>query len=132
MISKREKAIYDRKYRKKNRDRLRASKAAYFKRTYDPGKAAKERKKRMPQHVEYCRQPKYRAYKRRYDLKRRASAYGQFADCYRLLLLLQAEIKKQEPDRFERYRQSGRMQWNPLIQQRRRYRDFPNFSIDGC
>lgn len=60
------KAAYDRDYRKKNAVRIKADHAAYFQRTYDPVKAAIERKKKMPVHVEYCRQPIYRAYKQGY------------------------------------------------------------------
>ena len=120
MISKEAKAAYDRTYRKKNRARMKAQKAAYHKRTYDPVKAAKERKKRMPHHVEYCRQPKYKAYKRGYDRQRRANMFGEFAEAFEALKALQREIRKQMPDRFERYAQSGRQQWNPINQERRR------------
>lgn len=120
MISKEEKAAYDRKYRAKNRERIRALKAAYFQRTYDPVKAAKERKKRMPQHIEYCRQPKYKAYKRKYDAERRSARFGAFAEAHKALLALVKEIRRQMPDRFERYAQAGRQQWNPINQQRRR------------
>lgn len=52
MIDKNAKAEYDRQYRKKNRARIKANKAAYFQRTYDPVKAAKERKKNMAAHKE--------------------------------------------------------------------------------
>ena len=120
MISKRQKAAYDRIYRERNKVRIRANHAAYFQRTYDPAKAAVERQLRMPKHVEYCRQPKYRAYKRGYDKTRRASRFGPFAEAYLILLELKREIKRQEPDRFERYRQAKRHAWNPDIQQRRR------------
>lgn len=119
-ISKRQKAIYDRKYRKKNAAHLKAIKAAYFRATYDPKEAAIKRKERMPYHVEYCRQKKYKVYKKVYDRKRRAEKYGPFAEAYEVLKLLQAEIRRQMPDRFERYAQSGRMQWNPINQLRRR------------
>jgi hypothetical protein len=39
---------------------LKAKKRAYFERTYDPRKAAVERKKRMHLHVAYCREPRYK------------------------------------------------------------------------
>lgn len=120
MISKARKAAYDKRYRKLNRARLKAEHAAYFQRTYDPVKAAVERKKRMPKHVEYCRQPWYVAWKREYDKKRRARKFGAFADAYKVLLQLVKEVKKQMPDRFERYAQAGRQQWNPINQERRR------------
>jgi hypothetical protein len=119
-ISKKAKAAYDRKYRKKNRARLRAQKAAYFQRTYDPVKAAKERKKKMPAHIEYCRQSWYKAWKKKYDGNRRASKYGEFAEAYALLLALEKEIRKQMPDREQRYAQSERKQWSPLTYQKRR------------
>jgi hypothetical protein len=121
-MTKKQKAVYDRKYREKNRERIKANKAAYFQGTYDPVHAAKERKKKMPQHVEYCRQPKYKAWKREYDRKRRAGRFGEFALAYEALKDLTREIRKQMPDRFERYAQSGRHQWNPINQQRYRSR----------
>lgn len=62
-----EKKLYDQRYRARNLKRILARKHEYHQRTYDPKKAAVVRKKRMPLHVEYCRQPKYKAYKRRYD-----------------------------------------------------------------
>ena len=119
-MTKAEKAAYDREYRKKNLAWIKAKKAAYFQRTYDPVKAAKERKKTMPKHVEYCRQPWYKAYKREYDKQRRAGRFGEFKEAYEALLLLKKEIKKQQPDRFELYKQAGRHQWNPINQKRRR------------
>ena len=119
-MTKEEKTAYDREYRKRNRSRIKARKAAYFQRTYDPVQAAIARKWRMPQHVEYCRRPEYRVWKREYDEQRRASRYGAFAEAWRILKLLRAEIKKQQPDRFERYRQAKRHAWNPEVQRRRR------------
>jgi hypothetical protein len=121
-ITKAEKAAYDREYRKKNLALLKVKKADWFKKTYDPVKAAKERKKRMPYHVEYCRQDWYKAWKKEYDKKRRASQFGQFNEAYEALKALLKEVRKQMPDRFERYAQSGRHQWNPINQQRYRSR----------
>ena len=119
-MTKQEKAAYDQEYRKNNYERIKARNAAYFQRTYDPVQAAIERKKRIPQHVEYCRQPAYRAWKKDYDEQRRASRYGDFGEAWQILKLLKAEIKRQEPDRFERYRQAKRHAWNPEVQRRRR------------
>jgi len=119
-LTKEDKAEYDRKYRKRHKKRIKAQKAEYFKRTYDPAKAAVERKKRMPEHVEYCRQPKYKAYKKKYDASRRAKSFGDFEEAYKVLKKLKKEIKKQVPDRFDLYAQSGRHQWNPINQARRR------------
>jgi hypothetical protein len=127
-ITKAEKAAYDREYRKRNFQRIRERNAAWFQRTYDPKKAALERKKKMPQHVEYCRQPWYKAWKKEYDKKRRLAKFGEFKQAYLLLRDLMTEIKKQMPDRFERYAQAGRQQWNPLNQQRRRRKTGATFN----
>jgi hypothetical protein len=123
VISKSEKAAYDRLYRAKNRNRLKAEKAAYFQRTYDPRLAALKRKKNMPKHNEYCRQPAYKAYKSRYDERRKLAEYGDYAECYQLMRVLRNAINAKQPDRFERYKESGRKQWSYQTQQRRRTRE---------
>ena len=129
--TKAEKAAYDREYHKKNRARIKARQAAYFQRTYDPKVAAKERKKRMPQHIEYCRQPKYKAWKRKYDKQRREAKFGDFKDAHAILMKLRKEIAKQMPDRYERYAQAQRHQWNPINQVRRRRGNNLNIESDG-
>ena len=120
MISKEAKADYDREYRRKNRARLKVAHAAYFQRTYDPKKAAIERKKNMPKHVEYCRQPEYKAWKKKYDKQCRSKKFGDFAEAHQLLVELTKEINRQMPNRMERYAQSKRHQYNPINQERRR------------
>lgn len=87
-----EKRIYDARRRVELADRLKAEKAAYHKRTYDPIKAAVERQKKMPRHVEYCRRPEYRMKKQHYDSQRRLKAVGEFAECVTLLDQLNVEI----------------------------------------
>lgn len=88
-----DKRLYDMEYRRKNRASMKAKKAAYFQRTYDPIKAAKERKKIMPRHIEYCRQPKYKAYKSKYDAAYRAKKYfGPFWESALLVNELDREI----------------------------------------
>lgn len=95
-----EKRLYDAAYRKRNLALLKAKKAAYFQRTYNPKKAAIERKKRMHLHVEYCRQPHYRAYKHDYDrvylAKRRFGAYWEAA-------LLVRQIDEEVQSRMSKY-----------------------------
>lgn len=63
---KAEKAAYDKAFRENNRVRLKAEKAEAFKKDYaaNPEKYREIRKKRMPQHVIYCRLPKARAKER--------------------------------------------------------------------
>jgi hypothetical protein len=88
-----EKRLYDMAYRRKHLERLKAEKRAYFQRTYDPRKAAIERKKRMHLHVAYCRQPRYKAWKRAYDQRYRDNEYGPFAEAARLAIDLNREVK---------------------------------------
>ncbi|WP_298845548.1 hypothetical protein [uncultured Clostridium sp.] len=60
---KAEKAKYDDEYRKNNQKRIKQKKKEAFKKSYaeNPDKYREQRKKRMPYHIEYCRQPKVRA-----------------------------------------------------------------------
>ena len=92
-LKKLNKREYDVRYRAENLTRIKARKAAYFQRTYDPIQAAIDRKKRMPYHVEYCRQPKYKALKKIYDRKYRSKKiFADFNECYLLLLDIEKEI----------------------------------------
>ncbi len=88
-----EKAAYDAAYREKNRGMLKAKKHERYLRTYDPVEAAVYRKQRMPLHVEYCRQPEYKKWKREYDRQYRAKEFGVFAEAYLLSIDLNREIK---------------------------------------
>lgn len=94
------KAAYDREYRAKNAATVKAKKAAYFQRTYDPGKAAEVRKANMHKHVEYCRRPEYKQWKSSYDRKYRAvKEFGEFAEA---ALILQ-DVEKEVLSRTTRY-----------------------------
>jgi hypothetical protein len=89
-----EKRLYDIEYRAKNLEIIKAKKKAWFQRTYDRKAAAEYRKQRMHLHVEYCRRPEYKAWKREYDRKHRAKEFGDFAEAYMLTLDLNREIKE--------------------------------------
>lgn len=92
---KEEKRLYDIDYREKNLDRIKARKSEHHKRTYDPLIASIERKKKMLYHLEYCRSPEYREYKKNYDRKYRdRKNYGDFAEAYHILMKLEIEIEK--------------------------------------
>lgn len=80
------KQAYDIKRRNgEKRQEILDKKNASWKANYDPVKAAEYRQKRMPYHVEYCRQPHYKAKKIDYDKKHRAEKhYGDFADAFLL------------------------------------------------
>ena len=99
-MSKEEKRLYDIEYRKRNKDILRAKKAAWFQRTYDPVEAAKKRKARMPYHVEYCRQPEYKRWKRAYDMAYRARR--QFGEFWESAIILQ-DLENEILSRVSRY-----------------------------
>lgn len=88
-----EKAEYDRQYRERNREMLKRKKHEYFKRTYDPERAAIVRKARMPIHAEYCRRPEYRKWKAEYDKKYRSrKEFGDFGEAAIILNDLCSEI----------------------------------------
>jgi len=79
---KAEKAEYDREFRRKNAEKLKVQKAASHKLRYDPIKQREYNQKRMPKHVEYCRQPEYKKKKIEYDQQHTAKKnYGEFAEC---------------------------------------------------
>jgi hypothetical protein len=92
---KAEKAAYDREYRERIGDKLAAKKRAWYEanRPQVLAQMTEYRKTRMPQHVEYCRRPEYRALKHEYDRKRNEAKYQEWADAWRLLLDLEKEIR---------------------------------------
>lgn len=101
------KRAYDKRRRQEKAAEIKAKKAAYFKRTYDPVKAAKQRRATMKRHVAYCRRPEYREKKARYDRRLRAREYGPFAESHGVLLELEREIRKLMPDKYERAKARG-------------------------
>lgn len=104
-----EKAAYDEKYRADNAERLRVEKAAYFQATYDKEKAREVRAKRMPYHVEYCRCPEYRKWKKEYDKGHLAKKqYGEFAEAAIILNELEKEILD-KATRYEIDLQNGKL-----------------------
>lgn len=92
-----EKAEYDRKYRKDNRDWILFRKAFDFVWDYqaNPEKYRAIRRQRREIHNEYCRQPQYRRYKKQYDEKYRANKlYGEFGECFLLVKKIDSIIDK--------------------------------------
>jgi len=101
------KRLYDARRRVEKADEIRAMKREYFKRTYDPVKAAAERKAKMPQHVEYCRRPEYKVWKCDYDKRYLArKKFGEFAEAALLLQDIEREICEHST-RYEIYRTNG-------------------------
>jgi hypothetical protein len=111
------KRVYDAQRRINLADRIKAEKAAYFKRTYDHIVAAQKRKKRMPRHVEYCRAPEYKAKKAAYDQRKKFERFGLFAEAAQILAELDQEVKARAT-RYEIYVANER--FTRSAQQRRR------------
>ncbi len=97
----------NRKYKAAKPEKYKAIAAAGYQRRRDPEKERQFRKANMPRHVEYCRKPEYRAKKQEYDIERSKREYGEYGECYRLLIELGREIRKQCPDRYERLKARG-------------------------
>ena len=111
------KRIYDAQRRVEKATEIRENKAAYYQRTRDPAKERERRLANMDRHVEYCRQPEYRAYKADYDRRLRASEYGEYGEAYLLLLDLEQEIRSRATS-YERRKARG--YYTRAAQQRRR------------
>ena len=66
----------------------------------NPEKFRERRRKKQPAHNEYCRQPKYKSYKKEYDEKHRAKKlFGEFWECAIVLKNLDNEIDYRESKR---------------------------------
>lgn len=95
-LKKRLKSIYDAEYRTKNKEMLKSKKRDYFQKVYkeNPEKFCLIRQKKMPLHVQYCRNPEYKKKKAQYDRELRSKSYGEFAESHVLLIEIENEIKK--------------------------------------
>ena len=123
------KAAYDKARRERLAERLKAEKAAYHKRTYNPEAARLVRKARAHLHKEYCRRPEYRAWKSEYDRKLRAREYGEFADAYLLALEIRRECLTQADDYNIRL-SAGTL--NKSLQRRREYDRLNSNQSEEC
>ena len=84
---------YDAEYR--FRPYVLLQKALYFFLDYreNPEKYKKKRQRRMKAHIEYCRQPEYKKYKKQYDQNYRFNKeYGEYAEAAKALLKLEEEL----------------------------------------
>ncbi len=128
-----EKRIYDAGYRKKNIKRITRNKALAFQESYNPIKAAKERKKAKEERphveakrIEYMRSKKYKGNKKKYDrLYRAIKSYGQeWGECMALTLDLRDECLNQASD-YE-----IRMAAGTLSKTQKRRRDYDRLISD--
>lgn len=109
---------YDEKYRGKNKELLKVKKHEYFIRTYDPVKAAIERKARYQSHLEYLRTPEYRAWKAEYDKRYLAKKkYGEFWESALLINKIEGLYNQEEIRQINNLHnksQKRRRQWRQL------------------
>jgi hypothetical protein len=114
------KAAYDAKRRSgPQRAEILAKKLAHYYANHDRLKAehAVYRASHMDRHVEYCRQPEYKAWKADYDRKYRAKQnFGEFADAALLLADIDREVA-QRASKYEIYLTNGTI--NKALQRRR-------------
>ena len=111
------KAAYDRAYRDKNRDVLKVKKHEWHLATYDPERERIKRKARMPQHIEYCRRPEYREWKKAYDRQYRCKTiYGPYWEAASVVMDLDQEIHSRASD-YEIRTANGTL--NKALQRRR-------------
>lgn len=99
-----EKSAYDKEYRKKNIDWRMFLSAFQFTWDYqqNPEKYRQLHQKKMPKHLEYCRQPEYRKKKKSYDQRRVANKmYGEFAEAAIILRTIE-EIVDNKQARFDK------------------------------
>lgn len=89
------KRLYDAQRRSERLEELRKQKRDYYvaNRERILAQMVAYRKEHMPRHVEYCRRPEYREWKKGYDHKHESSKYGEFGDEFRLLQELEKEIR---------------------------------------
>ena len=122
---KERKRIYDAEYRSKNKELLKKKKAEWRRKTYDPERAAQERKSKMAAHVEYCRRPEYKKYKKKYDKEYRArKKYGEYWESFCLLMDIKEEVLKKS----NRYQVD--LENNKLNKKLRRRRDYERLNCN--
>lgn len=131
---KRLKAEYDREYRRKNASLVKAKKAAYFKRTYDPEKARAFREANRGYLAEVKRRcymrPEYRAHKAQKDREYRCRQdYGEWWEAASLLIDLDREIDRQMPD-YEVRKSKGTL--NKTQRRKRAYATAQRSELERC
>jgi hypothetical protein len=114
-----EKSQYDALRRLLLHDEIKAKKAAAYLKNRNPEAEKRYRELRKDKHAAYIKRPRYVSWKREYDIQRRGMDYGEFAECHRLLIDLEREIRTQMP-RYEIYKLNGRI--DRMIERKRQRR----------
>lgn len=88
----------------------------------NPEKYREERQRRMADHIEYCRQPGYRKYKKEYDEQYHAKKkYGEYWEAAIILNKLENEIDnrqaRKENKLFQKSSGKRKRSWQKLLKQ---------------
>lgn len=105
-LTKEQKAAYDKQYRERNREKIKLKKQQAFQKDYkaNPEKYRLIRQKKMAAHIEYCRKPEYRLYKKAYDRKLR---FGEYDECQSIITQIEAIVKEHFLSPYERRKARG-------------------------
>lgn len=91
------KRIYDLRYSKENAQRIKERNQIYNETPAGRAMQKRNRDKFTQRHLEYCRTPEYRKWKKEYDIKHRAKKnYGEFWESFILLQDIESHIDKYE------------------------------------
>jgi len=94
---KERKRLYDIEYRSKNKEIIREKKKVYEQSPAGRAMQKRNREKFKQTHLEYCRTPEYRAWKKIYDRIYRAKKdYGEFYEAALLLRQIEDEVDNRE------------------------------------
>lgn len=106
--SKEKKRLYDIEYRRKNKEMLRLNKQEYYKTDAGRATSKRNRDKLTEYHLEYCQTDKYREWKKEYDKDYRAkNKYGEYWECFLIIMEIEKIVKERIPDRYERMKARG-------------------------
>lgn len=105
---KQKKKLYDARRRIEKSELIKAQKAKFCKTPAGRAMQKRNREKTKDYHLEYCRSPEYKNWKRSYDRVHRAKFYhGQFWECMLLIDEIEKEVIKRVPDKYERLKMRG-------------------------
>lgn len=109
MLSKKEKKrLYDKEYRRKNKELIAKKKKAYNETSAGRKMQKRARDKRKDKHLEYCRQEDYRKNKKEYDRIRLAkNKYGEYWESIIICNEIEKLVREIVSDKLERQKMRG-------------------------
>jgi hypothetical protein len=117
---KEKKRLYDIEYRERNKEKIQLQKKLWFKKSYEPKKAAEIRARRKEEHPEqekarreYMSSKEYKERKRKYDEKYRAFKYygEEWGECFLLCSTIRSECLSRSSDYEIRLRSQTLNKW---------------------